>query len=128
MFRTRRHRAGHWLSAGRIGLRAAGLASTAILALGVGSCSMFHRAYETIDFSLTLTNGLPEAVNVYARPSSDRRRSFLGQVGPGRTDTLVVRRVPIRDVIQLRASTITGERELGRDVEASDRSGTWRLP
>ncbi|HZF66542.1 MAG TPA: hypothetical protein VEZ47_00690 [Gemmatirosa sp.] len=77
---------------------------------------------------LVVVNRLPEAVNVYASTVGVGREVFVGQVEPGRTDTLAVRGIPAGSSARLRALPVSGAASLERDTVRLDAGARWQLP
>ena len=103
----RRRLAWHSRGGGRV-LAVAALATlSATACTSLGSALGFRRQPKHTS-ALVITNGLEQAVNVYALPRIGVGEIFIGNVLAGITDTLTVRGIAPGATVRLRATSVDG--------------------
>ena len=78
--------------------------------------------------SLSVTNNLAQAVNVYVRPSSGGGEIFVRQVAAKATETLSVRGVASGTAVTLRAAPVDGSSNYTRENVTLGSGFSWTLP
>jgi hypothetical protein len=116
----------------RNGLGAA-LAATLAATLGAGACAplagaLGFRTARAEDATVAVTNGLAQAVNVYAFPRTGVGEIFVGQVAAGITDTVRVRGVERGATVRLRAAPIGGGTNYPQAEIVLGEGAAWRIP
>ena len=86
------------------------------------------RAPPVEDASLVVTNGLDQAVNVYAFPRSGVGEVFVGRIPARSTDTVRVRGLRSGARAWLRATPIGGGASFRRNATARVEGVSWRIP
>ena len=78
--------------------------------------------------SLTFTNNLTQAVNVYVRPNTGSGEIFVRQVAGKSTETLTVRGVAAGTSVSLRAAPVDGSVSYTRENVTLGSGFTWSVP
>jgi hypothetical protein len=78
--------------------------------------------------SLSVTNNLAQAVNVYVRPNTGAGEIFVRQVAAKSTETLSVRGVAAGTAVTLRAAPVDGSVNYTRENVTLGSGFSWTLP
>lgn len=103
----------------------------AVAALTAGACSGRQVEVQTgnttqSQTSVTVTNNLSQAVNVYVMVGGNDM--FLRQVGAGSSESLEVRGVAAGTSVTLKATTVDGTRTYTKDNVTLAGSTSWQVP
>lgn len=118
----------------RLVARSLALVTAATLALGAAACGgrqvevRTGEAPATAESSISFTNNLPQAVNVYVTPASGSGEMFLKQVGANSSEVIPVRGVRPGTAARLRAAPVDGSVNYSRDNVVLGAGFAWTVP
>ena len=104
-----------------------------IATLSVSGCASLGGALgfgaaRSADGTVVVTNGLEQAVNVYASSRTGIGEVFVGNVPAGRTDTIPTRGIAPGQTVRLRAAAISGEAQFQQEGVVVGAGTAWRIP
>ncbi|MBV6522986.1 MAG: hypothetical protein MNPFHGCM_03152 [Gemmatimonadaceae bacterium] len=100
--------------------------SVVLSACGARTVSVESAPAATVAVTLTVTNALPQALNIYVVTGSSDR--FLQQVAANSTTSLPVAGVATGSVVQLKAVTADGAKTYTKAGVALQATNAWQVP
>ena len=97
-----------------------------LAACGARTVSVESAPATAPSITLTVTNGLTQAVNVYVVSGSTDR--FVQQVAAKSTASLAVAGLPAGAIVQLKATTADGTKTYTKDGVTLQSSNMWTVP